>query len=248
MRRLAGAALLSVFVLGGLFLSGCSKQENPVSSGAPSSGTIVIPGVGVFPTFGVSDIRGFLGTIKEQQSSTISALALFLGPSLSQLVYAGDVSVNGNQLDTSRAFGNIFYANVQPLLNVSFNGTPHTWNVDGSGSVSRFAGSVTSPSGSVTLTSPSNNAIIPRGNSLTVTWIGSGTDSVLVLVSDARGKSLFAVATSGQHTFGITELATLSAGSGFVEVDRFRFSVHPGGGGNYILYSAVVDEVFVTLQ
>ncbi len=228
----------------------CKSGSDPTSPGDDNGSTITIPGLGIFPTFGVTNLKGLLMVFYDQTTdagSSASAIGVFLGSTSSQLVYAGEVQLNGNVIDTVSVLNSVVYSD-NSLLNVTFDGSPHDWVVSGSGVIAAFSGSVQSPNGNLTLTSPFTGEEISRNQPLTVTWGNAGTDSVLVLVSDSQGHLLQAISTTGTHTFTATQMGTLSAGSGFVEVDKYKYAVQTVGGNNYVLYSAVVDDVSVTLN
>jgi hypothetical protein len=245
-----------MLVVAGLVVSsplGCKKDSGPTE---PSQGgnplTISILGVITLPTFGIQNIRSYLAVVPGTASTEgvqPDAFAVFFGATTSQLLYAGDVSINANQLDTANIAGQVVYTK-EDLTGVNFDGSTHAWMVSGSASVAGFNANVSSPVGSVSVTSPTTGATIPRNQSLTVTWspAGGASDTVLVMVNDAANNLLYAAAAGGSHTFPSSQLGTLIAGQATVGVFRYGLAVVPVTGGNHVAFSASGSEIDATLN
>lgn len=240
-----------------LFWAGCKSSSTGPSGGSGGGGTnqfitIDTPfGRFTIPTLGTSNLKGFLLTTLEQDVPV--AIAMFFGSTTSSLVYAGDVSVNSNTVDTLSVSGSVFYIrpnplNPQPLVGVNFDGSAHSWTVAGSSNIPAFNGSVNSPNGVPTITSPPDSATISRSQSLTITWTGSGSDSVFVSISDENNNELFAVAGGTSYTFSAQQMGTLTAGTAYISIARFRHSIVTAGANNFIIASATGSEITVTLN
>lgn len=192
LKKLLTVFLSTALLVGvGMFSLGCpgSSSTGPGGGGGTGSQFITIQtpfGPFTFPTLGVSNLKGLLLTTPEDGGT---ALALFFGSSTSQLIYAGDVSVNSNTLDTINFSGQVLYG-MSPLSGVNFDGSAHSWTVAGGSGIPAFSGSVNSPNGTPTITSPTGGAIVPRNQDLTITWTGTGSDSAFITVGDAQGLEL----------------------------------------------------------
>lgn len=262
MKKLLAVLLTVVLVIGvSLSSSGCKSSSTgtgPTNGGGTNQFITVDTPFGPFtiPTLGTSNLKGFLLTTLEQDVPV--AIAMFFGSTTSSLVYAGNVSVNSNPVDTLFVPGVVFYvqpnpSNPQPLVGVNFDGSAHNWTVAGSTDIPAFNGSVNSPNGVPTITSPTNGATVSRGQSLTITWTGSGSDSVFISISDPHqdnnnNNGLFAVASGTSYTFSAQQMGTLTAGTAYISIARFKHSIARAGTNNFMIASATGSEISVTLN
>lgn len=250
--RSAWACLVGAAVVMSL-LAGCKKDSSPTEP-APGGNplTISILGVVTLPTFGIQNIRSYLAVVPASpatEGQAVDVFAVFFGATTSQLVFAGNVSVNANQLDTSNIVGQVVYTK-ESLTGVNFDGSAHAWTVSGSTSVQAFNVNVQSPNGTVSVSSPSPGATIARNQSLTVMWIpaGGASDTVVVMITDAANNLVYATATGGSHTFSSSQLGGLAAGQASVGAFLYGLGVVPVNGGNHVAFSASGNEVEVTLN
>jgi hypothetical protein len=250
-------SVATLIIAAGLFWAGCKSSSTGPGPGPGGGGTnqfitIETPfGRFTIPTLGTSNLKGFLLTTLEQDQPV--AIGMFFGSTTGSLLYAGDVSVNGNVLDTFSIPGFVFYIrpdprNPQPLAGVNFDGSAHSWTVAGSSDIPAFNGSVNSPDGVPTITSPTDSATVSRSQSLTVMWTGSGTDSVFISVSDENNNGLFAVASGTSYTFSAQQMGTLTGGTAYISVARFKYSVVTAGSNSFLVASATGSEVMVILN
>lgn len=237
----------------GLFLGGDDGGNGGGGGGGGGPFDFPLPDVG-----NVGGVLGVANTISSAGGMNFEykiGFAAFFGASTSDYVYAGNVSVNSTNLDTMMTAAGPVYMipssrNPSTQPNVTFDGSSSaSFSVAGSGSVTAFNASVTAPTLSVIQT-PAPNSTVSRSTNLNVTWNGTGADTVMVMVFDQQGHSVVKsrLPNTGNVTISASEMSNFVAGSGFVQVVKYRYAVHAAGGKNYILVAETISMSIVTFN
>jgi hypothetical protein len=253
---------------------GCGDSEPTNQNGGTDVLTDVlrvqVPGVGAFMVPNVS-AQGVLATFnlhgstldRGLQHGNEFAIAAFLDPLGLPTLYVGDVSVNGNLLDTAMippsgslpAF--LFYYRPDPTIpgndldSVAFDGSLHSWTVEGNPGVGGFTFAIPSVNGDVSVSTPAVLAEVPRTQPFLIQWTGAtASDSVLLSVTDngGTGTTIAALVTGTSHTFSAARMSALAAGSASVEVEKIRFVLFPAAGRTYMMSSASSDKRNILLR
>jgi len=259
------------------FMLGCSDSEPTNQNGGSDLFTEVlrvqVPGVGVFMVPNIA-AQGVLATFNLHGTNALErrselwhgneyAIAAFLDPLGLPTQYVGNVSVNGNSLDSAvippsgslPAF--IFYYRPDPTIpgneldSVEFDGSLHSWTVEGSPGAMGFTFAIPSVNGDVSVSTPAVLAEVPRTQPFVIQWTGATeSDSVLVSVTDngGIGTTIAALVTGTSHTFSVARMSGLAAGSASVEVEKIRFVLFPAGGRTYMMSSASSDKRNILLR
>ncbi len=256
---------------------GCGDNEPTNQNGGTDLVTEVlrvqVPGVGAFMIPNVA-AQGLLATFNLHGSNALDrglelqhgnefAIAAFLDPLGLPTLYVGNVSVNGNSLDSAMIppSGNlpafIFYVRPDPTIpgneldSVAFDGSLHSWTVEGNAGVVGFTFSIPSVNGDISVSTPAVLAEVPRTQPFVIQWTGAtSSDSVLVSVTDngGIGTTIAALVTGSTYTFSAARMSALAAGSASVEVEKIRFVLFPSGGRTYMMSSASSDKRNILLR
>lgn len=207
-----------------------------------------------FPLPDIAGVDGAIGVVHLNSAAYGDfdyAIGVFEGATANSFVYGGAVSVNSNAVDSMIFGSNVFYLGFLSTGAVSFdNSSTTSFSVTGAGSVPAFNGSIIAPVISQ-LTAPANNATVPTSSSLSVTWDGTGADSIVVVVANAsNGKSISkqGLPNSGSYSVSAVEMATLGAGQGIVHVVKYRYNLVTAGSKQYVILAESDSFAFVTLN
>lgn len=241
-----------------LFLASCSKDEDSPTEPGETSGTTNKSGQPM-PTFG-EDAAGVMATISYEYQVSPSLPAATLKLAFAQFgsgVEGGNVSVNGNALGKTTQSNTTFYIVPSPdnptqqLSGVEFNGSNHSWQVSGSGSVPQLSGNVSSPS-SFSLSSPANNSTVSKSNDLNIKWTNTSANSrVLIVLAAMNSSNQYYAAEdlndSGSFTISSSDLSGFS-GDAMLQVVKYNYSGVSVGGDDYYIISEIVKSVTIAIN
>jgi hypothetical protein len=100
------------------------------------------------------------------------------------------------------------------------------------------------------LTAPANNAAVSRSSNLTITWDGTGADSVLIVVADNGGHVIAqqGLTNNGSYTVSASALAGMDAGFGTVHVTKYRYNIVTAGSKHYAVVMESDSFAFITFN
>jgi hypothetical protein len=232
-----------------------NDDRNPSGIGGKQAASIFGPfPVPSFPNIGgIVGVCDLLSTSSGPLVESKSAFGAFYpnATTTEAAVYAGSVSMNGNELDTVRNGRDVIYLlpskyNPNYELNISFNGsTTAIFNVFGSNDIPPIPTfHVTAPSTTL-ITSPAVNALLSKGHNLQITWtIPSTLDSIMLVVADQGGHSVTkqGLQNTGTYTVNSTELSHFFSGLGTIFLVKYRYTTLSTGGTTYIGLAEVANE------
>jgi len=237
---------------------GCKKNQNPVSS---SDTTAKVPQSGYpIPTFGAS-AGGVLATIQVGYTTNTNTYETHLDLGF---VYfgtgtdAGTVSVNGKIVSKITDGTLVYYTsidstNLSPSLDLYWDGTIHSWNVSGSGTIPAFTLDVPSPT-TFMVRNPSALSLISKSSDLNVTWSGASStssDSIIIVLVPVNGSGSTYTATTnnktGSYKISANQLSEL-AGSVLLEVVKYKYEMKTEGGKSFFGVAEIVNKVNFYIQ
>lgn len=247
--------IVSLFIVA---ITGCKKEDNPTES---TSGTDISNPTGQpMPSFSEqADYGGAMASIYYYMAAPIAgfpdvatsaASAIFNGG-----VDAGAVTVNGNSLGKIAANGKTYYMapdvnNPFNQLNLSWNGTNHSWNVAGANGIPALTGSVKSPNDySVTL--PAANSTVSKASGIQVKWSNPSSSKALIQIVNISNKSQVKVyqeiVDNGSYTIPAADLTNFS-GDCMIFVVKYNYTSTSASGKKYFFVSEVVKSVAVKVN
>jgi len=252
--------LLSLALIIGLFF-GCSDSSSSGNSGDADLNQSGQP----MPTFGAdsdADIGGVMATRQFNYEIPNSPIALppieiKMGfASFANQADAGAVSINNIDIPRNNKMYNTFDFSATTTdfsslsLDVDFNGSQHSWNVAGKGSIPQINLSVASPS-TFSFYSPSEASTVSKSDDLQIGWtkgVNSAQDSMLVLF--ISGKVTYikqGLANTGSHTIPASELSNAGS-SAIIQVVKYRTNTAIVDEKLYIAVSEIVTIRNIILQ
>jgi hypothetical protein len=241
-----------------MLATGCDKKDTPTDetsdTGLPTDNASGQP----LPTFSNvgGEVGGTMATIQFDFASFPGLPTLSYGMAFATFgtgADAGLVRVNSDTLSKMTSGTETYYntfASTSPksLNTVSFNGTAHTWNVAGAGTIPAIASfAVTSPS-SFSVTSPAANGTVTKASGMTITWTGSSTaDSVMIVLAGQGGYVLKQGVTGTSVTISSTELGSMT-GAAVLQIVKYRYATRTVNSKVYVAVAEIVKTVNVTIN
>ncbi|MFZ5948285.1 MAG: hypothetical protein ACOYU5_10025 [Stygiobacter sp.] len=250
--------LLATLVFGFL-ITGCKKENNPTE---PNSSTNISNPTGQpMPSFSSSaDYGGAMASINYYMAAPIAGLPDISTNAATGIfgdgVDAGAVTVNSNQLGKLTTNGKTYYMapdmnNPMNVLNLSWGGANHSWNVAGANGIPALSGSVRSPN-DYTITTPLNNASVTKSSGIQVKWSNTSTTSkILVQLINIQNKGQVKVyqdlTDNGSYTIPAADLSSFS-GDCQLFVVRYTYNSVTAGGKKYYMVSEIVKSINVKVN
>lgn len=250
---------LIAFLVIGLLITGCKKEDNPTESNTTTN--ISNPTGQPMPSFSSSaDYGGAMASISYYISAPIAGLPDVSTNAASAIfgdgVDAGAVTVNNNQLGKLNAGGKTYYMapdvnNPMNVLNLSWGGANHSWNVAGANGIPALSGSVKSPN-DYSITSPSNNASVTKSSGIQVKWSNTSTTSKILvqminLKNNGQAKVYQELTDNGSYTIPAADLSSFS-GDCQIFVVRYTYNYVTAGGKKYYMVSEIVKSINVKVN
>lgn len=241
-----------------LAVTGCKKEDNPTE---PKTSTdITNPSGQPMPSFSEqADYGGVMTSIYYYMAAPIAGLP-DIGTNVASAIFnggvdAGAVTLNNNALGKITASAKTYYTapdinNPLNQLNLSWNGTNHSWNVAGANGVPALTGSAKSPNDySVTL--PTANSAVTKASGIQVKWSNPSSAKALILIvnisNKAQVKVYQEVVDNGSYTILAADFANFS-GDCMVFVVKYNYSFTFTGGKKYYFVSEIVKSVTVKVN
>ncbi|MCX7797710.1 MAG: hypothetical protein N2249_03705 [Melioribacter sp.] len=248
---------LNVIIFIAITLLSCNKEDNPTEPSNSSNQSN--PTGQPIPSFSdQSDYNGVMATLKYYQASlpgfpeieTSMAFAMF-----GSGVDAGTVSVNNNTLGKMNYSGKTMYIMPDPnnplqYLNLSWNGSNHSWNVTGGSGIPAITGSVRSPN-DFNVIQPVSNSTVSKSNGVQVRWSNTSTTSKMLIqiVSTGSGNVKYyqELSDNGSYTIPASDLSSFS-GDCLLFVVRYNYSSTTVSGKRYFFVSEVIKSINIKLN
>lgn len=247
--------VITLFVV---VIVGCKKEDNPAES--TSTTDISNPTGQPMPSFSEqADYGGAMASIYYYMAAPIAgfpdiatsaATAVFNGG-----VDAGAVTVNNNSLGKLASGGKTYYMapdvnNPLNQLNLSWNGTNHSWNVAGANGIPALTGIVRSPN-DYSVTSPTASSSVSKASGIQIRWSNPSSAKALIQIVNVSNKSQIKVyqevADNGSYTIPAADLTNFS-GDCMIFVVKYNYTSTTASGKKYYFISEVVKSVTIKVN
>lgn len=248
---------LSLIIIMVLVFSSCKNEDNPTEP--TNSSNQSNPTAQPVPNFAdQQDFNGLMATLRFSQISvpgfpsveTDMAFAMF-----GNGVDAGSVTVNNTSLGKMNQGGKTLYivpdpANPMQYLNLSWNGSNHSWNVSGGNGIPAITGSVRSPN-DFNITQPSSNAIVSKSGGIQVRWSNTSTTSKILvqIVSTSNGQVKYyqELSDNGSYTIPASDLSAFS-GDCMLFVVRYTYNSTTASGKKYFFVAEIIKSISIKVN